>query len=93
MNGSIASCVNNGPACDGPALGFAVILGLGFCVLYFLPALIGSRRDVTAFGWLLFVNSIFGWTLFGWLLCLLWAVLGVTEDQEEFYRRANSKNH
>ena len=62
----------------------AVILAL-----YFLPAIIGSNRGVNASGALFFVNLIVGWTVLGWIVCLIWAVNGATKAQDAFYKNAN----
>jgi hypothetical protein len=51
----------------------ASILALG---AYLLPAIIGVSRHVTHVGPLSAVNLIMGWTLLGWVACLLWAVCG-----------------
>ena len=56
---------------------------------YFLPAIIGSNRGVNASGALFFVNLIVGWTVLGWIVCLIWAVSGATKAQDAFYKNAN----
>jgi hypothetical protein len=58
---------------------FAVFLvtALG---LYFLPALIASKRKTEYRSYIVAVNILFGWTVLGWLAALLWAVL---EDRDE----------
>jgi hypothetical protein len=44
---------------------------LFFLLLYFLPSLIGrDKKDALA---IFLVNLLFGWTLIGWVLALLWA--------------------
>jgi hypothetical protein len=77
--------VNGGGAGMGIA---ALVLGLVLLALYFLPALIGARRRITASGALFFVNLLFGWTILGWFLCLIWAATGATRAQDAFYERA-----
>ena len=43
-------------------------------VLYFLPTLLaGSRRHSDATG-VAVTNLLFGWTVVGWLLCLVWVL-------------------
>jgi hypothetical protein len=54
--------------------------------IYFLPASIGSKRHVSNPGALFFVNLFFGWTLVGWVVCLIWAVVGSTSEQDEYFR-------
>lgn len=40
-------------------------------LLYFLPALIAhNKRDFTA---IFIVNLLFGWTVVGWIIALVWA--------------------
>ena len=39
-------------------------------ILYFLPALIASRRDDTQKYLILLVNLFLEWTILGWLFCL-----------------------
>ena len=38
-------------------------------VIYFLPFVIANARKHAIF----FVNLLFGWTIFGWLICFIWA--------------------
>ena len=63
-----------------------VVLILLVACIYFLPAMIGSKREIASAGPLFFVNLFFGWTLIGWLVCLLWAATGATKAQDDFYR-------
>ena len=73
----------------------AIMLGLAIiaaCLaFYFLPAIIGSRRRINASGALFFVNLLFGWTVLGWFLCLIWAASGATRAQDAFFERAASQ--
>jgi Superinfection immunity protein/zinc-ribbon domain len=48
------------------------MLTLAFSVLlYFLPAIIGRhKRDATG---IFLVNLLFGWTVIGWIIALIWA--------------------
>ena len=41
--------------------------------LYLMPCIIGILRGTTRLGALLLVNLTLGWTLIGWLVCLIWA--------------------
>jgi hypothetical protein len=77
-----------GSADDGgqAILGF-ILLAL-IISLYFLPAIIGGKRGINASGALFFVNLIFGWTVLGWLVCLIWAASGATRAQDEFFKTA-----
>jgi len=43
-------------------------------VLYFLPTIIGhNKRDVLG---ILIVNLLFGWTVIGWIIAMVWACSG-----------------
>jgi hypothetical protein len=43
-------------------------------LLYFLPTIIG-RHHADAFG-IFIVNLLFGWTVIGWFIALIWACSG-----------------
>ena len=44
---------------------------LGAVLLYFLPAIIAhNKRDFTA---IFLVDLLFGWTVIGWIIALVWA--------------------
>ena len=65
-----------------------ILVALAVVVLYFLPTSIATRRELASgTGALFLVNLLFGWTLIGWLACLLWAALGQTRQQAAFYAR------
>lgn len=52
---------------------FLPIFGFGF-VMYFLPSIIAivrSKRDITA---IVLLNLFLGWTMIGWVVCLVWAL-------------------
>jgi hypothetical protein len=76
---------------DGAATVFGLlvvllVLALGV-LLYFLPAIIGSKRQVNSSGWLFVINLLLGWTGLGWIVCLLWAVCGQTKAQDAYWRQ------
>ena len=52
----------------------AILIGAG--AIYFAPTLIAWRRKTPGAILVAFVNGAFGWTLFGWLLALIWALSG-----------------
>ena len=41
-------------------------------VLYFLPAIIGRHKQQSRS--IFWANFLFGWTMIGWIICLIWAV-------------------
>ena len=60
----------------GGYLVWVLAFGLAFIVLYFIPSIMANQRGTVGSGWIFFVNFFTGWTMFGWLACLVWAVLG-----------------
>jgi hypothetical protein len=44
-------------------------------IVYFLPALIAYLRDARAYAKIAFLNIVFGWTVIGWILALIWSLL------------------
>lgn len=53
------------------ALGGVVALAL-----YFLPTLMALGLKRTSLASILLMNLFLGWTIAGWLLALIWAVIG-----------------
>lgn len=43
-------------------------------LLYFLPTVVASHRGHGVTG-ILILNFVFGWTVIGWLVLLLWALV------------------
>lgn len=71
------------------AVSLLVIVGLLLTaiVLYLLPAIVARGRDVAVgSGVILFVNVLIGWTVLGWMVCMLWAALAQTRDQAAYFR-------
>jgi hypothetical protein len=60
----------------GAAAAFLTTLFIGGCLIgvsfYLLPSLIVGDGDQTV--GVLLVNLFFGWAVFGWLGCLIWAI-------------------
>lgn len=73
---------------SGAMLLIVVVFGL---MAYFLPYILGKLRGVSNPDLLFMVNLWLGWTLLGWLVCLIWAALGQSQDQVDFYRYAAGK--
>lgn len=42
--------------------------------LYFLPTLIAYARHLYGRGGILLLNLFLGWTFFGWIAALIWAI-------------------
>ena len=59
-----------------------ILLFLG---IHFLPTFVAAVRE-SRHTFLIFVlNLLFGWTIIGWLVLLIWACVG--EDRYSHYRR------
>ena len=43
--------------------------------IYILPAVIANNRNVKNQGLILLVNVLLGWTLLGWVLVFIWAIV------------------
>ena len=52
-----------------------ILLGIFLVLIYFLPALVANRKHPHAAA-IAVVNLFFGWTLLGWVGCLVWALIG-----------------
>lgn len=57
-------------------MGELLVLGLvvGLMFLYMLPTLIAWKHEKRNFGAILALNILLGWTLFGWVGALVWAL-------------------
>ena len=47
--------------------------------VYFAPAVVASSRSHTSSAAIWFANFFVGWTVIGWVLCLIWALSGRRE--------------
>jgi len=59
---------------------FWVLLAIA---LYFVPAIVASRRRVTNENSVYVINLFFGWTLVGWVVALAMALRTSTEPPAE----------
>ena len=71
---------------SGALVALLLVLAIAL-LLYFLPAIIGSKRQVNNSGWLFAANLLLGWSGLGWIACLLWAVCGQTQAEDAYWRR------
>lgn len=81
---------------DGSSDGAIIILIAIMVALvagYFLPAIIGARRHISTSGVLFVVNLFFGWTVIGWLFCMLWAATGATREQDAFFKNRTPRSN
>ena len=59
-----------------------VILLLLIVAIYMLPTLVAYARDIPQRHIITVLNIILGWTLIGWVVCFLWALLAETQADE-----------
>jgi Superinfection immunity protein len=52
------------------------LLLVGLAALYFAPAITAFRRECKSSAAIFVFNLVFGWTVFGWLIALAWALGG-----------------
>lgn len=53
-----------------------MILFLAVIALYLVPTGLAVHRNCAATAWIIAVNILLGWTLFGWVIALGWAAAG-----------------
>lgn len=58
-----------------------VAILLMLATVYFLPTGIANMRETQNSGGIFFLNFLTGWTLIGWLICLLAACLSRSTDK------------
>ena len=52
------------------------VLFLLFWAAYFAPSIVAYQRGHAQLPAIIAVNLVFGWTVIGWLGCLIWAATG-----------------
>lgn len=61
---------------------------VGIICLYFVPTIVSESRNHYSNGGIFVFNIVFGWTVLGWLIALIWACSGQPrkeqEEQEEY---------
>jgi hypothetical protein len=77
---------------SGPHWGllmFVLITGfVAFVLVYLLPSFVAWRRDHAHKYEVMFVSFVLGWTILGWIGCLIWASIGDTATQAQYRRWA-----
>ncbi len=53
-----------------------VLLFAAVVALYLAPSVLALHRNCVASGWIIALNVLLGWTLFGWAAALVWAAAG-----------------
>lgn len=61
-------------------------IAVGLCA-YFLPTIVGTKREIPFDTLLFFINLLVGWTILGWFFCLLWALLATPAPIEKKLRQ------
>jgi len=56
-----------------------VVLMILIVAIYMLPTLLAYGRDHPRRSTITLVNILFGWTLVGWLVVFIWALMGESE--------------
>jgi hypothetical protein len=51
-----------------------ILIGVAAFVIHFLPTFVAYNRQVENFWWIFLINFLFGWTLIGWVVALVWAL-------------------
>lgn len=70
---------------------FIIGLCLGFTLLYFLPTSIAAIKNHPRY-WMIFtINTAGGWTIIGWVLCLLWALVPNTPKIQKNHQKNQTK--
>jgi len=63
----------NADAFLAPARMLLAVIGLA---LYLLPSMLAVHRDCKATAWIIALNILLGWTVFGWVAAIGWAASG-----------------
>ncbi len=61
---------------------FLVVRVLLIVAIYMLPTLIAYARDIPARQTITVLNIVAGWTLIGWIVCFIWALMAETQADE-----------
>ena len=64
------------------ALWGLVILLFSFA-FYFIPSVIASKRGHKSVISIFLTNLFFGWTIIGWIVCIVWSSSSHTHEQPE----------
>jgi hypothetical protein len=73
--GIAVGLARNTAALAAPAHLILFIAAIG---LYLVPTALALHRNCRATGWILALNVLLGWTMFGWVIALGWAASGKT---------------
>jgi hypothetical protein len=62
---------------------FTVIMLMLIALIYMLPTILAFGREHPRRHDLAVLNILLGWTLIGWIIIFLWALLAHTESESE----------
>ena len=68
-----------------------VVILVGMLLIYFVPAFIAFYRGHRQLGWFLIANFMVGWTLVGWVICLVSAFAARPEKKERLAQMAKQR--
>lgn len=68
-----SAAMASGSTGDGGSVILGLLMFVFLLAMYFLPALIASKKEHTNLTSIALVNFFLGWTLLGWVFCLAWA--------------------
>jgi T4 superinfection immunity protein len=71
----------------------SILFGVGMAVLalclYFVPAFIAFRAKHSNAGALFALNLLLGWTVIGWIVALVWAMMKTQQQPQHRSRPTN----
>ena len=56
--------------------GIGIIVGIIGLIVYFIPTIVAIVRHHRNLLAIILVNIFLGWTFIGWLVALIWAIVG-----------------
>ena len=65
------------------ALTFLLIFAVLVLCLYFLPSFIDYSRKHLNLGAIFVANLLLGWTVLGWVICLVWVLMRMRTETEK----------
>ena len=63
---------------------FVLIIAIAAMVVYVAPSIIALKRKIRNKEILVVLNLIFGWTLAGWVGCLIWSLVEQKNNSKKF---------
>ena len=55
------------------------IMALPLLLVYFIPSILAASRQKKSKGKIFLLNLISGWTIVGWVACMIWMWVGEVE--------------